>query len=33
VVIDRTYVIVAAGLLAAEHPHQAYTLLRRYLAE
>jgi uncharacterized protein (TIGR01319 family) len=33
VVLDRTYVIVAAGLLAAEHPHQAYTLLRRYLAE
>ena len=33
VAVDRTYVLVAAGLLAAEHPHQAYTLLRRYLAE
>ena len=32
VVVDRTYVLAAAGLLGAEHPRQAYTLLRRYLA-
>jgi uncharacterized protein (TIGR01319 family) len=32
VVVDRTYVLAAAGLLAAEHPHPAYSLLRRYLS-
>jgi uncharacterized protein (TIGR01319 family) len=32
VVVDRTYVLAAAGLLAAEHPYSAYRLLHRYLA-
>jgi len=32
VVIDRTYVLAAAGLLVAEHPRPAHSLLRRYLA-
>jgi uncharacterized protein (TIGR01319 family) len=31
-VIDRAYVLAAAGLLAGEHPRAAYSLLRRYLS-
>ncbi|MDQ3628327.1 MAG: glutamate mutase L [Actinomycetota bacterium] len=32
VVIERTYVLAAAGLLRGEHPYSAHRLLRRYLA-
>jgi uncharacterized protein (TIGR01319 family) len=32
VVIDRMYVLAAAGLLVADHPRPAYSLLRRYLS-
>jgi hypothetical protein len=30
--VDRMYVLAAAGLLAKEHPRQAYLLARRYLS-
>ena len=31
VVVDRDYVLAAAGLLALRHPHAAHALLRRLL--
>ncbi|MGI8613690.1 MAG: glutamate mutase L [Nocardioidaceae bacterium] len=33
VVVDRTYVLAAAGLLGRRHPQTAHALLRRYVAD